>query len=127
MSERPGTYCEVCMEDWGEESHYHCNRCEGQTSMMGHSTNVCKKYTLSVEPGFKKGRQTAIHGGPSLPRHMCCPGDCQFDHPEEFEADLEMWRVLGVRNNRDYSTMMREPIMALEFIKNVLPKALTRD
>ena len=36
-------YCDICNEDWGLESHYHCSVCLEQCSMMGHSSCLEKE------------------------------------------------------------------------------------
>lgn len=86
-------FCEICNEDYSGESHYHCQRCDRQCSMMGHYTNYCKKF------------------GPGAPRHSCCPENCQLEHPEEFQADIDMFIRLG------HERLTEEPKKALEFIR----------
>lgn len=34
-------WCDLCGEDVGAESHYHCAGCGQVVSMMGHSADVC--------------------------------------------------------------------------------------
>lgn len=61
------TYCcdeyQQQMEEFGQwmgGSHYHCGRCNGLCSMMGHWTTYCK------------------HRLPDADAHFCCPGDCEL-------------------------------------------------
>lgn len=86
-------YCSLCGEDYSGESHYHCTRCGRQCSMMGHSTNYCKK------------------NGPGALRHYCCPGNCQLEHPEEFQADIDMFIRLG------HEQLTDEPRRVLDWIE----------
>lgn len=73
----------------------HCHRCKGPVTMHGHATNVCKKI------------------GPGAPRHFCCPGNCQLEHPEEFQADIDMFERLG------HPSLTEEPKKVLAFINNL--------
>lgn len=69
-----------CDEDLGG-SHYHCGRCGGVSSMMGHSQGV--------------------HWNPTekVPQHFCCPNDCQLENLEELEAKLaERIEIFGEDN-----------------------------
>lgn len=98
------TYCEICGEDPGMTSHYHCFRCNGECSMMGHETNYCKVY------------------GNGTPRHACCPGNCQFDTPEEFQESLDFWTGLEHERDTDYSMVKDDYIKALAFSASVRSK-----
>ncbi len=52
---------EPCCEDADEPgSHYHCARCRGRSSMMGHYSRHYAKGQLVGE------------------LHFCCPGDCEL-------------------------------------------------
>ena len=75
-----------CDEDYGG-SHYHCGRCGKTSSMMGHLTTYCKV----------RGRTLS---------HMCCPSDCELNHPEEIEAEVAFWRNLETVNEQDYSRVI---------------------
>jgi hypothetical protein len=56
---------EHCCEDWDEmSSHYHCARCGGRCSMMGH---LIKHYE---------------QGAAVTDYHMCCPDNCELERSE---------------------------------------------
>ena len=97
-----------------------CQRCGNPLSSTGHATSVCKKYTFLPEPGLKKGERLVIIGRMTQPRHMCCPDNCQFDHPDEFEADIKMFEQFG------HNALTEEPKRALEFLSKNLPNALDK-
>jgi len=57
-------YCEYCGCDIGWGSHYHCYKCNGTCSMMGHLSSH----------HFVAGVSTKVAS------HYCCPNKCELDN-----------------------------------------------
>ena len=60
---------EVCCRDYYGGSHYHCARCFGVSSMLGHTTNLHPP---------KDGSRRSIAEWDRVESHFCCPGDCEL-------------------------------------------------
>jgi hypothetical protein len=72
-----GDECNVCGEDGGGGSHYHCGRCGNvkPTGMMGHLATLCKVTGQRAES------------------HMCCPGSCELNEPTRTITDATLLHI----------------------------------
>lgn len=85
-----------CDKDLGG-SHYHCGRCNGVSSMMGHYRAV----------HWFENKTTKV------PPHTCCPNDCQLENLEELEKILaERIEIFGEDNQ-----FTQEAVDAIEWNK----------
>jgi hypothetical protein len=83
-----------------------CTRCGNKTA-VGHETNYCVVH----------GRNGRL-GDEFIPRHYCCPQNCELDHPEELEASVEFWRALSMERDHDFMFMAEDAEKMLQFIRS---------
>lgn len=48
--------CDICGEDTGGGSHYHCSACGGISSMLGHWRNDLRRFDCPPRGSFHEGR-----------------------------------------------------------------------
>jgi hypothetical protein len=61
-----------------------CDRCGNNSGAITHETNTCAVY------------------GPSVPRHLCCPGNCQLNCKEEIEGIIRILKAFNINHDAEY-------------------------
>ena len=91
-----------------------CQRCNKSTA-VGHETTYCSKYGSG-------GRLSDEF----IPRHFCCPGNCEFDRPAELADSVAFWERQAnstlLRWTREQVGVEKDKVA---FSKKVHPEALT--
>lgn len=80
-----------------------CPRCKNRTA-QGHETNYCRVHGAN-------GRL----GEAFIPRHMCCPGSCELDYPEDLQASIDFWKAKEIERGQDFEFIYEFTEKVLKF------------